>query len=309
VKPGADIVTLSNSVKDSILTLRENNVLVFCGGANDISKNNTKEGLRHISNFVRSTIHTNIVLLGISFRHDLVNWSCINKEISTFNRKLYTIMKGHRHVTVTNYDLNRQLFTRHGMHLNKTRKEIIAKHITETCITIFQTKQNLVPICMSWKEIEEMQVKELQKEEESQEKEKECVDLKEMEDTVIKEMHAQRSQKKEEACGILRDTEDSIINEVQVTDIQEKEEEEVNLNELEVNAASEVQVEKLQEEEEESVNLNEIVINEMQVKESQVQEEEHGTVSEIEDTVLNRLEVKELQGKHSCVELKNNQLG
>jgi hypothetical protein len=38
VKPGADIVTFSNSVKDTILTLRKNDVLIFCGGANDISK-------------------------------------------------------------------------------------------------------------------------------------------------------------------------------------------------------------------------------------------------------------------------------
>jgi hypothetical protein len=67
-------------------------------------------------------------------------------------------MKGHRHVTVTNYDLNRQLFTRHGMHLNKTRKEIIAKHIAETCMIIFQTKQNSVPICMFWKETENCKV-------------------------------------------------------------------------------------------------------------------------------------------------------
>jgi hypothetical protein len=50
VKPGADIVTLSNSVTDC-LNLRKNDVLVFGGGANDISKNNSKMGLIHILNF------------------------------------------------------------------------------------------------------------------------------------------------------------------------------------------------------------------------------------------------------------------
>lgn len=122
VKPGADIITLINSVKDTTSVVSKNDIIVFCGGANDIAKNNSKEGLRHISNFVNNNTHTNIVMQGIPYRHDLVGWSCINKEVTVFNRKLFKIMKGHEHVTVTNYDLDRQLFTKHGMHLNKTGK-------------------------------------------------------------------------------------------------------------------------------------------------------------------------------------------
>jgi hypothetical protein len=54
---------LTNSAKGSISTLTKNDVLVIWGGANDVAKNNTKEGLRLISNFVRTNNHTNIVLL------------------------------------------------------------------------------------------------------------------------------------------------------------------------------------------------------------------------------------------------------
>ena len=126
--------------------------MVLCGGANDIAKNNSKEGLRHISNFVNNNTHTNIVMQVIPYRHDLVSWSCINKEVTVFNRKLLKIMKGHEHVTVTNYYLDRQLFTKHGMHLNKTGKEMVTKHIAAMCIKILQTKQNIIPISMSWKE-------------------------------------------------------------------------------------------------------------------------------------------------------------
>jgi hypothetical protein len=49
-----------NSVKDTILTLGKNDVLVFSGGANDISKNNSKMGLRHILNFVSNNTHTHV---------------------------------------------------------------------------------------------------------------------------------------------------------------------------------------------------------------------------------------------------------
>jgi hypothetical protein len=62
VKPGADIVALSNSVKGTVLTLEKSDVLVFGGGVNDISKNSSKMVLRYILNFVRNNIHTNIVL-------------------------------------------------------------------------------------------------------------------------------------------------------------------------------------------------------------------------------------------------------
>jgi hypothetical protein len=36
VKPGADIITLTNSIKDIILILGKHYVMIFSGGANDI---------------------------------------------------------------------------------------------------------------------------------------------------------------------------------------------------------------------------------------------------------------------------------
>jgi hypothetical protein len=38
-------------------------------------------------------------------------------------------------------ELNGELFTRHGMHLNKRGKAEIAKHITEACKLIVQPKK------------------------------------------------------------------------------------------------------------------------------------------------------------------------
>jgi hypothetical protein len=102
VKSGANI-----TIQDTILTLGKKDTLVFCGGANDISKNNSRKRLRYILNFVKKYTHTNIVLLSIPHRHDPVNWSCVNKEINIFNRKMHKIMKCYDHVTELNCDLNR----------------------------------------------------------------------------------------------------------------------------------------------------------------------------------------------------------
>jgi hypothetical protein len=51
-------VTTANS---DITSLTKNDVVIFCGGANDVAKNNAKMALKHISNFVKSNNHTNII--------------------------------------------------------------------------------------------------------------------------------------------------------------------------------------------------------------------------------------------------------
>jgi hypothetical protein len=63
-------------------------------------------------------------------------------------------MKCYDHVTVLNSEQYRELFTRHGMHLNKKGKAEIAKHITGACKQIVQLKKNMFPISLPWKEIE-----------------------------------------------------------------------------------------------------------------------------------------------------------
>lgn len=60
-------------------------MIVFCGGANDVSKNNAKQALRNINDFLMNNNHINIILVSIPHRHDLVETSCVNNEIRTVN--------------------------------------------------------------------------------------------------------------------------------------------------------------------------------------------------------------------------------
>jgi hypothetical protein len=48
--------------------------------------------------------HTNIILMHVPHRHDLVNWSCVNNEINSSNRKLEKLQKKQKHVTVVRAD-------------------------------------------------------------------------------------------------------------------------------------------------------------------------------------------------------------
>ena len=150
VKPGAYIDTLTSKALEDIKHLTNKDITVFCGGANDVSKNNSQEGLKHIVNYVKMNNHTNIILLSVPHRHDLSQWSCVNSEVIAFNRKLEKLMKPYKHVMVVKVELDGKFFTRHGLHMNNLDKGRIALKRANAVTTILQ-KQTEDPISLCWK--------------------------------------------------------------------------------------------------------------------------------------------------------------
>ena len=69
--------------------------MILWGGTNDTGKNNTKEALHLLLEFVTRHNDINIVIVNSPHRHDLVPTSCVNLEVEKFNRKLNKIMKLH----------------------------------------------------------------------------------------------------------------------------------------------------------------------------------------------------------------------
>jgi DNA-binding SARP family transcriptional activator len=63
------------------------------GGSNDVGKNEVKQGIHRIQNFVETNKHTNVILMEAPFSHDLTQDSCANKEVGKFNSKLRKCMK------------------------------------------------------------------------------------------------------------------------------------------------------------------------------------------------------------------------
>jgi hypothetical protein len=57
VKPGAGTYILVNSAND-IMSLSKSDVLIFCGGANDVGKNNSSKAPNHIMDFIKTSKHT-----------------------------------------------------------------------------------------------------------------------------------------------------------------------------------------------------------------------------------------------------------
>ena len=136
VLPGARLQNITQTAKIELKSLNRKDHAIIWGGSNDINKNESLEGLKHITKLVAQNEHTNIIILPAPIRHDLPKSSCINTEIQAFNRKLRKVIKPFLHVKLLELPLNREDFTDHGLHLNSIGKETVSKligqHLTDS---------------------------------------------------------------------------------------------------------------------------------------------------------------------------------
>jgi hypothetical protein len=103
--------------------------------------------MKHILKLAKENSHTNIILTCNPQRHDLPEWSCVNTETESFNRKLGKIMKKtSKYVTVMKTDSNREYFTRHGLHMNMTGKEVCSQQTAATSIALYKKKKIIIEI-------------------------------------------------------------------------------------------------------------------------------------------------------------------
>jgi hypothetical protein len=144
VIPGAGLENITNSANNERSTLGKSDTVIVIGGANDINKNETNTGLKHLRNFAENRRNTNIMVMTAPHRYVLHGSSCVNNEVAVFNRKLHKVVKTVENVKSIQAPLNRNDFTRLGMHLNASGKEKVAKLIGES-IRKLTTKKEISP--------------------------------------------------------------------------------------------------------------------------------------------------------------------
>jgi hypothetical protein len=127
---GAEMEVIKASADKKVHQLTNKDVMVLWGGSNDVARNNSTEGLKMISKLITETKHTNVILLTVPHRHDLVPNSCVNIEVEVFNRRLYKDAERFKEVQIMEVVNERSYYTRHGQHLNLAGKDYMAKRIT-----------------------------------------------------------------------------------------------------------------------------------------------------------------------------------
>ena len=99
--------------------------------------------MKHLLEFVISANHTNAILMSAPNRYDLMSNSCVNNGIEKFNRKLRKSLERFGKGELIDVFSERNLFTKHGQHLNSEGKESIAKKITSTVESLLKKKWSL----------------------------------------------------------------------------------------------------------------------------------------------------------------------
>jgi hypothetical protein len=91
VKANASVSEPVCTTEEEVNKLTKNDVLVFWGGANDVSKNNTAKGFTQEINYLRRNQQTNCIVIAVPHRFDLDDNSCVNTEVKMYNRKLIKV--------------------------------------------------------------------------------------------------------------------------------------------------------------------------------------------------------------------------
>jgi RNase H-fold protein (predicted Holliday junction resolvase) len=127
VKPGANLEGIVTFPTDTTTNLTKKDVVVIWGGTLDIGRNKSKKTLQQIRNFVQNHNQTNVIVMSAPYRHDLDSYSCVNKEVTVYNKKLKKYIKIFDNTQIVEVDPQREIYTRHGLHMNQNGKEQMAK--------------------------------------------------------------------------------------------------------------------------------------------------------------------------------------
>jgi len=84
-------------------------------------------------------------------RLDLGASSCVNKEVNAFNRKLNIIIKPYDNTRQLNLNMQKQNFTKHGMHMNGIGMDRISGLLSSRVMELFTTYHLGTSIALPWK--------------------------------------------------------------------------------------------------------------------------------------------------------------
>ena len=104
--------------------------------------------MKYLLKFVISANHTNVILMSAPHRYDLMSNSYVKKEEEKFNRKLRKRLERFGKVEMIDVVSERNLFTKHGQHMNSEGKESMAKKTASTIESLLNKK--VEPISGNW---------------------------------------------------------------------------------------------------------------------------------------------------------------
>jgi hypothetical protein len=112
-KPSGNVEAITSPINMNVNSHMKYDVLILSDENIDVARNETNNGLIHLTHFLKRTCSTNVIVLDVPHHLELVNSSCVNKETIIYNRKLQKIVKTSNHVQIQTMSRDRTCYTRH----------------------------------------------------------------------------------------------------------------------------------------------------------------------------------------------------
>jgi len=123
-KSGSGSDELNQTANEVISQLSHEDAIVIFSGTNDYELNEFSHTFRNISPLIQTNCHTNVILMNVPLRYDPPNSASVNSSISILNRKLKKLVKAFPNTSFIETP-NGNLFTNHGIHLNKIVNDLL----------------------------------------------------------------------------------------------------------------------------------------------------------------------------------------
>ncbi|XP_039286689.1 uncharacterized protein LOC120351912 [Nilaparvata lugens] len=158
-KPGAPIKAVVESAREQTKDFGKNDFLIVLGGSNNINEPNL-DHLPEVTekiNDVPLSLKTNVIISTIASRFDRPE---LNQTISQTNIAIHKTINNQKNknskqlgVCFLNERLERENFTNHGLHLNRSGKVIFCKRLAEMIESRLQSSRTSLvtePFLVKW---------------------------------------------------------------------------------------------------------------------------------------------------------------
>ncbi|XP_063239546.1 uncharacterized protein LOC134540629 [Bacillus rossius redtenbacheri] len=140
VKPSGCFAEVTKHATENSRNLTNEDLVVLSAGGNDVYKNEASAAVIKLKHLLLNLCNTRVAVCNIPRRHDLNEESVINREIEITNKRLQNFRSKFQSVCVIDvFNLPRDCFTKHGLHINLKGKVHVAKQI----VSVLQSKNNI----------------------------------------------------------------------------------------------------------------------------------------------------------------------
>ncbi|KAG8292949.1 hypothetical protein J6590_028701 [Homalodisca vitripennis] len=145
VRPGRLAEQILNFHNIDAEKLGPDDALIIACGSNDVARDEADGAINVIDKTLEKYNSLKIVLADLPIRHDLKEWSCVNKEIRKCNKSLEALSHKYPNVSLVKIGLaDRHFHTQHGMHLNNSGKNWLAGQICEALVRRTGTESSTI---------------------------------------------------------------------------------------------------------------------------------------------------------------------